>query len=198
ATPIDLFDTDIQTSFAMKVEKPFGEWTVAAFFNPDLAEPIEKSFSLKRLGLDRTKTYLAYDFWRQLFIGEVSGEVTASIPPGSVRLLSLHEKKGRPQFIATDRHVLQGAIEIEHLEWDEATKSLSGVSVGPPGTSHNVYVHVPGDHPWTWGGYALFRDYESFTLKLVHNNIIQVHVRFDDSERAPWRIDVDEFFRVDQ
>ncbi|MEX2124870.1 MAG: hypothetical protein WD795_13325 [Woeseia sp.] len=67
ATPIDLFDTDIQTCFAMKVERPFDEWTVAAFFNPDLAEPIEKTFSLKRLGLDRTKTYLAYDFWRQQF-----------------------------------------------------------------------------------------------------------------------------------
>jgi alpha-galactosidase len=196
ATPIDLFDADIQTSFVMKVEKPFGAWTIAAFFNPDLTEPIEKSFSMKRLGLDGTKTYLAYDFWRQQFMGEVSGEITARIPPGSVRLISLHEKKGRPQLIGTDRHVLQGAIEIEHLEWDESTKALSGTSAGPPGTSHNVYVYVPGDHPWTWGGYVLFRDYESFTLKLVHSNIIQVHVRFDASERTPWRINVDEFFRA--
>ncbi len=70
------------------------------------------------------------------------------------------------------------------------------ISVGPPGTSHNVYAHVPGDHPWTWGGYVLFRDHEAFTLKLVHPNVIQVHVRFDDSGRTPWRIDVDEFFRA--
>lgn len=42
----------------------------------------------------------------------------------------------------------------------------------------------------------LFRDHEAFTLKLVHPNVIQVHVRFDDSGRTPWRIDVDEFFRA--
>jgi hypothetical protein len=33
-------------------------------------------------------------------------------------------------------------------------------------------------------------------LKLVHNSIIQVHVRFDDSGSTPWRIDVDEFFQA--
>lgn len=54
----------------------------------------------------------------------------------------------------------------------------------------------PRRSPWTWGGYVLFRDHEAFTLKLVHPNVIQVHVRFDDSGRTPWRIDVDEFFRA--
>lgn len=196
ATPIDLFDAETQTCFALHVEKEFGAWTVAAFFNPDLAEPTEKRFPLERLGLQQAKTYLAWDFWRQQFIGEISGAVAAEIPPGSVRLLSLHEETGRPQVIGTDRHVLQGAIEIERVEWNDSTQTLSGISVGPPGTSHNAYVHVPGDHPWTWGGYVLFQDHEAFTLKLVHPNVIQVYVRFDDSGRTPWRIDVDEFFRA--
>jgi hypothetical protein len=197
AKAVDLFDAEIPTCFALHVEKPFAEWTVAAFFNPDLERPAEKHLPLARLGLDAAKTYLAWDFWRQQLIGELSGEVSVRIPPGSVRLLSLHEKRDWPQLIATDRHVLQGAMEIEHVAWDESSRTLSGISVAPPGTAHNVYVHVPGEHPWTWGGYVLFRDHESFTLKLVHPNIIQVHVRFDQSGRVPWQIDLDEFFRAD-
>jgi hypothetical protein len=91
--------------------------------------------------------------------------------------------------------VLQGALEIEDASWNEGTQTLSGVSTGPLHTSHSVSVHVPGEHPWTWGGYVLFRDYASYSLKLVHSNIIEVQVRFDESERVRWQIDVDEFFK---
>jgi hypothetical protein len=84
---------------------------------------------------------------------------------------------------------------MEDVQWNESTKVISGVSRGPEGSSHNVYVYVPGNHAWTWGGYVLFRDYEYYTLKLVHENIIQVHVRFDQSDRVSWQIDVDGFFR---
>ena len=53
----------------------------------------------------------------------------------------------------------------------------------------------PATHPWTWGGYVLFRDYDSYSLKLVDNNIIQVHVRFEKSEQVQWEIKHDDFFK---
>jgi hypothetical protein len=71
---------------------------------------------------------------------------------------------------------------------------LSGSSAGPLNTSHNVFVYVPGDHPWTWGGYVLFRDDDSYSLKLVDQNIIRVHVDFSRSERVNWEIKYGEFF----
>jgi hypothetical protein len=36
AVPVDLFDTDIPTTFVLHVKRPFGTWSVVAFFNPDL------------------------------------------------------------------------------------------------------------------------------------------------------------------
>jgi hypothetical protein len=195
ALPVDLFDTDMQSVFALKIKKAFGEWTVLAFFNASLTEAVEKKFSLRRLWLEPGKTYLAFDFWKQQFIGEITGELKVDVEPGSVTLLALHEKTGRPQFISTDRHALQGAIEIEQVNWNEDTKTLSGISTGPLKTSHNVYVYVPGEHPWTWGGYVLFRDYGSYSLKLVHNNIIRVHVNFEESEQVLWQINCEEFFK---
>src|SRR5690606_16475756 len=151
-------------------------------------------YSLKRFWLDPGKTYLAFDFWKQQFIGEVSSEINTIVQPGSVNLLTLHEKTGRPQFLSTDRHVMQGALELEQVNWDEETKTISGISTGPLNTSHNVSVYVPGEHPFTWGGYVLFHDYDSYSLKLVHNNIIQVHVRFEKSSKVNWEIDCKEFF----
>jgi alpha-galactosidase len=195
ARPVDLFDSDKQSVFALRIKKPFAKWTIAGFFNSSLTETVEKKFSLQRLWLEPGKIYLVFDFWKQQFIGEISGELKVTVQRGSVTLLALHEKSGKPQLISTDRHVLQGAVEIEHLNLNEDAKILSGLSTGPFNTSHNVFVYIPGEHPWTWGGYVLFRDYDSYSLKLVHNNIIQVHVRFEKSEQVNWEIKYDEFFK---
>jgi hypothetical protein len=194
AIPVDLFDDEIQTVFALKIKKAFAEWTVIGFFNADLLTAAAKKFTLQRLWLDPDKTYLAFDFWKQQFMGEVTGELKVTVQPGSVTLITLHEKSGKPQFISTDRHVLQGAVEIEHMNWNENTKTITGVSTGPLNTFHNVFVYVPGEHPWTWGGYVLFRDYDSYSLKLKDSNIIQVHIRFEKTEKVNWEIKCDEFF----
>ena len=195
AFPVDLFDSGMPSVLAVKIEKPFGEWTVAGMFNPDLSKSVERSITLERLHLDPGKRYLAFDFWRKRFFGEVSRELRATIQPGSATLLSLHEQTGRPQVLSTDRHVLQGAVELEDVHWEEDSRTLSGDSTGPAGTSHNVFVYVPGEHPWIWGGYVLYRDYDSYSLKLVEENIIQVHVSFGDRGHVHWQIAVGEFFR---
>ena len=200
ATPIDLFDDEMQSVFALNIKKPFVQpiasgWTVVGFFNPGLAQAIEKKFSLQRLWLEPGKTYLAFDFWKQQFIGELTGEIKVTVQPGSVVLLTLHEKSGKPQFISTDRHVLQGALEIENINWNENLKTISGTSVGPLNTSHNVFIYVPQAHPWTWSGSGLLQDHDSYSLKLVDNNIIRVHVRFEKSDHVPWEIKPDEFLK---
>ncbi len=193
AKPVDLFDGETQSVFALKIKRPFAEWTIAAFFNADLKTAVEKKFSINRLWLDPAKTYLAFDFWQQQFIGEISGNINISVQPGSVRLITLHEKTGKPQFISTNRHVMQGAFEIEDVGWDENNKTISGMSKGPLHSSHNVSIYVPGDHPWTWGGSALVRDFDNYSLKLVDTHIIRVHVVFEKSERVQWKISPDQF-----
>ena len=193
AVPVDLFDADIPTTFVLHVERPFGAWSVVAFFNPELGLAVERRFALNRLGLDLGRTYLAFDFWKQRFIGEVTNELSVKVEPGSVTLLALHAATGKPQLLSTSRHVTQGAIEIEDVQWNETERTLSGISTGPPGSAHDVFVYIPGDHPWTWGRPALFRDYAGYSLKLVDSNIIRVHVRFENESRVQWNIDVDDF-----
>jgi hypothetical protein len=194
AIPIDLFDNDIPTIYSLHVKKSFAEWTVVGIFNPARTEMKEAKLFMTRLGLDAGKIYLGFDFWKEEFVGEISAEMKVRVNPESVMLLALHEKTGRPQFISSDRHVIQGAIETEAAHWNEERKTFSGNSIGPKGSSHNVYVYIPEAHPWKWGsGYTLYRDYETYSLKLVDSHIIRVHLRFDQSDRIEWEIRYDEF-----
>jgi alpha-galactosidase len=195
AVPIDLFDHDLQYAFTLKVDRPYGQWTLLAVFNPSLTETVARQFPLERLGLDPANTYMAFDFWKQQLTGEVSGDLEVAVQPGGVTLLTLHERSGRPQFISTDRHVSQGALELEDLNWDEGTRTLSGTSTGPPHSAHRVFVYLPDALDWTWEGSALFRDYDSFSLKLVDRHMVRVHVRFGASGKLRWEVRYDEFLR---
>jgi hypothetical protein len=188
ARPVDLFDKDLQTVFALKVKKSFGEWTIAGFFNPSLTETVEYKFSLNRLWLDPNATYLAYDFWKEQFVGEVSNEIRVVVQPGSVTLLTLHKKTGIPQFLSTNRHVMQGAVELETVNWNPETKTLYGVSLGPLHSAHHVLIYLPEALPWVQGKQVIFQDFTNFSMKRIDEHILSVQVQFKESNRISWKI----------
>ncbi len=194
ARPVDLFDTDRHSALALAIRKSFGAWTVAGFFNASETEPVLRTFPLNRLWLDASRTYLAYDFWNERLHGEIAGELRVTIPPASVVLLALHEKRNAPQFLSTDRHVLQGALELEDFHWDPGAKTIAGVSLGPPGTAHNVMIHLPETHAWTQGGPFLHHDFPGYTVKMMDDHLLRIRVRFDTAPRCEWKVDLRKLF----
>ena len=90
---------------------------------------------------------------------------------------------------------MQGAVEIGNVSWNESEKTFSGISTGALSTSHSVFVYVPQPHPWTWSGSGLFQDRDSYSLKLVDNNIIRVHARFEKTDHVKWEIKPDDFLK---
>ena len=194
ARPIDLFERDRPGIFALTVKRNFGEWLVVGIFNADEKSAAEKAITLDSLWLNSSKKYVAFDFWRQKFFGELRSQFSVRLEPASVMLLAIHERRGVPQVISTDRHVTQGGVELESVEWDAATTTLSGVSLGPAGTEHNVYLYLPEKHPWVQGDPFMFYDFPGYTLKVMEENIMRVHVRFEKAERVPWSVNMKKFF----
>jgi hypothetical protein len=188
AKPIDLWDSDMQTAFAVSINRNFAKWTVAGFFNPDVNEKVVKRFPMQRLWLDSGKTYLCYDFWKEQFLGEVYKDLRVNVDPGSVTLLSFHEKKAVPQFISTTRHVMQGAVEIEDISFDTANNVLSGVSDAPIGTSFSVIIYIPDNYQWSPKQGKLYDDFENYSIKKVDNNILRVYLKFDITTKINWKI----------
>lgn len=195
ARPVDLFDSDRPGVFALKVHRPWGDWTVVGLFNASETEPMERVLPLSRLWLDPARKYVAFDFWREQLHGEVADELRVKVPPASVLLLSLHEQRGLPQVVATDRHVLMGALELENSHWDAAARTLEGVSLGPANTAHNVFVHVPEPHPWVQGGPYLYHDFPGYTVKMMNDHLLRIRVRFGPEGRVAWPVRFDEFFK---
>jgi hypothetical protein len=195
AKPVDLFDGDLHRVFALTIDKPYGSWTVVALFNSDEVETDVREIPMDRLWLDPEKTYLVYDFWKERYLGEAEKKLQVSILPSSVVLLSIHEKLGIPQVLSTDRHVLQGAIGLEQVQWHADEGILEGESTGPAGSAHNIFVYIPDPYPWRQGGMALHWDFPGYSLKMTDDHILRVHVRFDSENRIKWKINPGAFPR---
>jgi hypothetical protein len=77
--------------------------------------------------------------------------------------------------------------------WDAASATLSGVSLGPKGTEHNVYLYLPQKHPWAQADPFLFYDFPGYTLKVMEENILRVRVRFEQAARVLWSVNFKQF-----
>ena len=97
------------------------------------------------LGLDGTKEYVVYEFWTDHMLG-VRNE-TFRIPALTAMGLAsyaIRERTGRPQLVSTSRHLTQGAVEVEAMQWQAET--LSGLSRLVADDRYTLVLHVPQEY----------------------------------------------------
>ncbi|WP_156152499.1 hypothetical protein [Flammeovirga sp. OC4] len=85
---------------------------------------------MKNIDLIANKEYHIYDFWNDKYIGKQKGnsQLTQVLRPGESRMMSIHTVQNHPQFISTNRHVMQGMLDLKDCVWNEKETSLSGTS----------------------------------------------------------------------
>jgi hypothetical protein len=84
---------------------------------------------------------------------------------------------------------------LESAAWNAAATTLEGVSLGPPGTAHNVVVYVPEAQRWVQGGPFLFHDFPGYTVKMMDEHLLRIRVRFGRAARIPWQLDLGKFLK---
>jgi hypothetical protein len=91
-----------------------------------LTPPPPRHFSVRfdKVGLDRDRDYLLFDFWNQKFLGKARGEYSVELPAHACQVLSLRPDRGRPQLVGTDRHITMGAVELKDEKWSAAKNEL--------------------------------------------------------------------------
>lgn len=125
----------------MQSRKDGENWTVAGRFALDGDRP-KRSVAARELGLDPHRKYLAYDFWRDRLLGEVEGSVSMdALQEGGCQVISLRPATGHPQVLGTDRHVLQGVIELDRVRWSGS--KLSGTMLLGPERAWSLHIYVP-------------------------------------------------------
>lgn len=60
-----------------------------------------------------------YEFWTEQYVGKVNGGFSCKIPPHAVRLFAVHRAQDHPQFLSSDRHITQGAVDVKSVIWQD-------------------------------------------------------------------------------
>jgi len=140
ARPLDLFDVITEQSpqrhsslWALRIDKPFGAYHVAAAFNWTNAAA-QRTLDLGRLGIAAGQRLVIYDYWNSALIpAPADGKLVLDTAPTSCRLLVIHGDDGQPRLLSSDRHLVSGAVDVIDVSRQDSTlrgrsqKLVSGV-----------------------------------------------------------------------
>ncbi len=131
--PVDAFVHEIPNIYDFAISP---EWHQVVLYNDsdkskDIVLPLSGGPMEGALGLGGDKQYYLYDFWNDRFTGLYDGSISVSqrLDGGEARVISVHEKVDYPQFISTNRHMMQGYVDMpEKPEWNSGEMELKGTS----------------------------------------------------------------------
>ncbi len=149
ARPADYFENDPARIWVLTDTRRQPRRDVVALINWEQKKPVDISISTARLGLPAAKEYVAFDFWSDTFLAPFSGELHATLPAASCRVLAIRPASAAPQLLSTSRHVTQGIVDVIEEKWDEAAKTLSGKSRVVANDPYELRVIVPVGDSWT-------------------------------------------------
>ncbi len=109
-------------------------WHQLTLFNPDFDEAARIGVRLSgqstdgTLGLDPAGQYWVYDFWDDGLVARLDGKETLEmeLQPGAARMLSVRRVQENPQVLSTDRHVMQGYVDLRDVAWKTGQGRLVG------------------------------------------------------------------------
>ncbi len=111
------------------------DWHQITFYNTgEERAPVSTALSGDRIdnavGVDPAADYHAYEFWSDTYLGKLPGtaRIERELDPACCAMISLRKAEPNPQVISTDRHLLQGWVDLADVRWDAETKTLSGTA----------------------------------------------------------------------
>jgi hypothetical protein len=99
------------------------------------------------LGLDPGQDYYVYDFWNDCFVGKLKGTemLKQTLRPGEARMLSIRKVEKNPQVISTNRHIMQGHLDLADVKWDG--RRLTGRAKVVAGEPFRIVIALNGRQP---------------------------------------------------
>ncbi len=141
ARPLDAF-TGVRDPQVYDLELT-ADWHQIALFNTGkvravIATALSGDRVDNAIGLDPQQRYHAYAFWSDTYLGQLSGadRLARELEPQHCEMISLRRVQAHPQVISTNRHLLQGWVDLADVHWDADPMSLRGTA------------RVVGGEPW--------------------------------------------------
>jgi hypothetical protein len=132
------------------------DWHQLTLLNTDgqreatVSVPLSGEPAAGAIGLDPQAEYYVYDFWNDAFRGKLSGRETLvqTLRPGEARMLSIHRVEANPQLLSTNRHLMQGYVDLVGIpQWNAEKRTLSGTAKVIGGQPYQLIVAGNGAEP---------------------------------------------------
>jgi hypothetical protein len=120
ARPVDYFETSLPRIWLVSDQQNAVRRDVLGLFNWDSKDEVMQS-TLTHAGLDPTKEYFAFDFWKDAPLDTVSDTFKFEVAKESCRVISLRAAEGHPLVVSTSRHVTQGMVDLQEENWAGGT-----------------------------------------------------------------------------
>ncbi len=190
ARPIDAFTSNSSEPHIFDYEVNL-DWHQLTFYNPNDTAALNlnvtpaKSLNEGGLGMDESKAYHVYDFWNDNYIGKIQGTsaIDQNLRPGETRMMSIHTVENNPQFISTNRHIMQGMLDLTDCKWNSKKKKLTGTSKVIGGDQYVVVIANNGHK-------AVKASVSSGKSKLIEVSpeIIHLSIDVEENQDITWMV----------
>jgi hypothetical protein len=133
ARPLDAFTGVVEPQVYDLELTP--DWHQIVFYNTGtnetvVATKLSGERATNAVGLDPKTSYHAYEFWCDTYRGKLSGtsSLEYTLKPNCCAMISLRKVQPNPQVLSTDRHLLQGWVDLSNVSWDSQGKTLKGTA----------------------------------------------------------------------
>ena len=150
--------------------------------------PLSGDTAFGALGLKPGRGYHLYDFWNDAYIGMLGGDalLKQELQPDEARMLSIHAVQSHPQWISTDRHLMQGDVDlIEKPAWNAARSTLSGTSAVVGGEPYRVTLALNGTSPV---GAEATDAKATITVRKRQSELADLVIETDQNKAVKWTV----------
>ena len=138
------------------------------------------------VGLDPAAAYHAYEFWTDTYLGRFAGEdrISCDLAPGHCAMISVRRVEPHPQVLSTDRHLLQGWVDLADVQWNARTRQLSGTARTIAGEPFRIVIANNGSAPTE----ALAEQASVVMAPSPDGELCFVEIARRDSGNVPWAV----------
>lgn len=132
ARPADAFVSEFPMVYDFEISD---QWHQVTFYNPDADREKQIGIILAgdrvdgSLALNKNKSYYIYDFWNDRLVGRLPGtaKLEQLLRPGEARMMAVREALDVPQVLSTNRHLMQGYLDLKVVKWNQHDTALTGI-----------------------------------------------------------------------
>lgn len=189
ARPLDAFSSDYPQVYGFKVND---RWEALTFYNESNTKPCTIGIDLAGIegrggaGLNPDKEYYIYDFWNDQLIGKFSGNsrFEQKLRKGEARQMAVREVENNPQVLSTDRHLMQGYLELSNVVWNQATRELSGSAEVIGGEPMHIAIALNGYTPLQ----AYVSGNAGSEIQKLNSGLMKLKLSAPDNGIVEWKI----------